>query len=379
MSPLRQCSYCLFSVIQQAPSKQSRGGPLPLLGWSSWNAHECNIDAPKILAAANTTVDLGLRISDTIDDCWSVKTHQDPDTHRLILDPDNFPMALMVLPRRFIGWASLGYEKIDAVTFAEGGLTHDACGVPPALEDPYTSCLPDPVYSPSPFPNGTCPNLSHPAPKDYNWSTSPTATHYRTMLHALSGEWSHIAEIVNMNSFHMKEVGFWERPDPDMLEVGNGNLTLAENRAHFALRAIMKGPLLLGTDLSKLSQSHLSIISTPFLLSFHQDPEIGRPANPYKWGYHAEWTFDPAHPAEYSSGPSSTLSGTMVLVPNLESETRMRTVVWGEVPELRSRGGKGEREWDEEDQGDGGRMGFWVTDIWTGGGGVGVSEGWNEC
>jgi alpha-galactosidase len=81
---------------------------------------------------------------------------------------------------------------------------------------------------------------------------------------------------------------------------------------------------------------------------------------------------------EYWSGPSSTLKGTIVLVLTLESEMRMRTVVWGEVPESRSRGGKGEREGDEEDQEDAERMGFRVTDIWTGGE-VGVSEGWNEC
>lgn len=32
-----------------------------------------------------------------------------------------------------------------------------------------------------------------------------------------------------------------------MLEVGNGDLTVQENRAHFALWAIMKSPLIIGT------------------------------------------------------------------------------------------------------------------------------------
>lgn len=53
-----------------------------------------------------------------------------------------------------------------------------------------------------------------------------------------------------MNSFMMNYVGFWGRPDPDMLEVGNGLLTIEENRAHFALWAIMKAPLIIGTDVS---------------------------------------------------------------------------------------------------------------------------------
>jgi alpha-galactosidase len=62
-----------------------------------------------------------------------------------------------------------------------------------------------------------------------------------------TAEWSRIAEIANENSFLMNYVGFWGHPDPDMLEVGNGNLTLAENRAHFALWAAMKSPLIIGT------------------------------------------------------------------------------------------------------------------------------------
>lgn len=48
----------------------------------------------------------------------------------------------------------------------------------------------------------------------------------------------------------MNYVDFWGHPDPDMLEVGNGNLTAAETRAHFALWAIMKSPLIIGTAVS---------------------------------------------------------------------------------------------------------------------------------
>jgi alpha-galactosidase len=45
----------------------------------------------------------------------------------------------------------------------------------------------------------------------------------------------------------MNYVGFWGHPDPDMLEIGNGNVTDAEARSHFALWAAMKAPLILGT------------------------------------------------------------------------------------------------------------------------------------
>lgn len=37
--------------------------------------------------------------------------------------------------------------------------------------------------------------------------------------------------------------------DPDMLEVGNGNLTFEENKSHFTLWAMMAAPLILGNDI----------------------------------------------------------------------------------------------------------------------------------
>lgn len=66
----------------------------------------------------------------------------------------------------------------------------------------------------------------------------------------LTANWVRISTIANENSFYMNYVDFWAHPDPDMLEVGNGNLTLAENRAHFALWAMMKSPLIIGTAVS---------------------------------------------------------------------------------------------------------------------------------
>jgi alpha-galactosidase len=39
--------------------------------------------------------------------------------------------------------------------------------------------------------------------------------------------------------------GHWN--DPDMLEVGNGKLTLAENRGHFSMWALLAAPLLAAT------------------------------------------------------------------------------------------------------------------------------------
>lgn len=43
--------------------------------------------------------------------------------------------------------------------------------------------------------------------------------------------------------------GAWN--DPDMLEVGNGNLTYEENKAHFSLWCMLSAPLILGNDIRK--------------------------------------------------------------------------------------------------------------------------------
>lgn len=43
--------------------------------------------------------------------------------------------------------------------------------------------------------------------------------------------------------------------DPDMLEVGNGNLTYEENKSHFTLWAMMAAPLILGNDVRSFIKS----------------------------------------------------------------------------------------------------------------------------
>lgn len=43
-------------------------------------------------------------------------------------------------------------------------------------------------------------------------------------------------------------------------ELGNGVLTEPEERAHFGLWAIMKSPIIMGTDMTKLKASTLKII-----------------------------------------------------------------------------------------------------------------------
>lgn len=131
-----------------------------------------------------------------------------------------------------------------------------------------------------------------------------------------------------------------------MLEVGNGDLTPAETRSHFALWAAMKSPLLIGTDLKKISSGNVEILKNKYLLAFNQDPVIGKPATPYKWGTNPDHTFNATWPAEYWSGESN--DGILVLMSNWGESAAKRSAVWSEVPRL------------EKD------ASYKLTDVWTG-------------
>lgn len=59
--------------------------------------------------------------------------------------------------------------------------------------------------------------------------------------------------------------------DPDMLEVGNGNLTYNQNVSHFSLWCMMTSPLILGNDLQKMNEQVKSILTNKALIAINQD------------------------------------------------------------------------------------------------------------
>lgn len=130
-----------------------------------------------------------------------------------------------------------------------------------------------------------------------------------------------------------------------MLEVGNGLATL-EERSHFGLWALMKSPLIIGTDLSLLSTDQVNLLKNPYLLAFNQDPVYGAPATPYKWGTNPDWSWNQTFPAEYWAGEFS--NGTIIAMLNTGDDTVNKIADFGEVPGLK-RG-----------------VSYDLTDVWTG-------------
>ena len=55
------------------------------------------------------------------------------------------------------------------------------------------------------------------------------------------------------------------------VKVGNGDLSLNEQRSHFALWALLKAPLMVGADLAKLPEESYSILLAKEVIAVNQD------------------------------------------------------------------------------------------------------------
>ena len=92
--------------------------------------------------------------------------------------------------------------------------------------------------------------------------------------------WSSILGIyeINVKLADYSGIGGWN--DPDMLEVGNGNLTVEENKAHFTLWCMLSAPLILGNDIREFIDADgnvdynnkiLQIVTNRELIAVDQD------------------------------------------------------------------------------------------------------------
>ncbi|KAK8079683.1 hypothetical protein PG997_007501, partial [Apiospora hydei] len=383
-------------------------GRLPAMGWNSWNEYACDISEDVFVRVADLMVHLGLKDLGyqyvNIDDCWSVKgATRDNVTQRIIPDPVKFPggirhvaeemhargLKLGIYGDAALGTqtcggypGSLGYEEVDAAAWSEWKvdyLKYDNCNIPQEWVDvPYM--YPD---------NGGRPD--GPVPPGYDWSTSNSSARYNRMRDALLAQnrtiqyslciWGHanvaawgnatghswrmysdiypawagarqgsqaLMPILNQAAFYWNVSGFWGRNDWDMLEVGNGNLTLEENRSHFALWAALKSPLIIGTKLDAISPEILAVLKAEEIIAFNQDPVYGAGAMPYRW----DGVGNDTHPADYWAGSSSR--GVHVFLLNTEEVERDMELVFGEIPGL------------QEQQPSVRRGPYLVHDMWTG-------------
>ena len=94
----------------------------------------------------------------------------------------------------------------------------------------------------------------------------------------ITNKWNPKLNIIDQNEKSYKYAGPGGWNDPDMLEVGNGGMSLTEYKTHFSLWAISKAPLIIGCDITKMSQDIKDILTNPEVIAINQDPlgEQGR-------------------------------------------------------------------------------------------------------
>ena len=266
-------------------------GLVPPMGWNSWNAFHHDVDEVKIKAAADelsNLQELGYTYLN-LDDCWMSRKRTEEGTY--MGDPDRFPSGMKALgeyihSRGFkfgiytsagthtcAGFpGSLGHEAVDAQTFADWGvdyLKYDNCfaqGIPGI--DRYTRMRNALNDTGRPIFYSICQ-----WGRENSWQWAP----------AVGNAWRTTGDITP--TWHSIRANFWKSQklprlggpgawlDPDMLEVGNGDLTEDENRAHFSLWCIVKAPLLLGMDLTTMTNETAAIISNTNLIRINQDPK----------------------------------------------------------------------------------------------------------
>lgn len=279
----------------------------PPMGWNSWNVFHENINENQIKEIADVMVSSGMRdagyIYLNLDDNWMAKTRD--ASGNLQADPTRFPSGMKALGdyihakglkfgiygdrglrtchhnnnnNSFPNSGSGSYmkEERDAKTFASWGvdyLKYDNCE--PAsgsnqredyerMRDALANSGREIVFSICAW------GYQDWMPQTGNlWRTTGDISN---AWQAQPGDWFRgVVDIIDANEKYYTNAGPGKWNDPDMLQVGNGVLTMDESRSHMTMWAIMAAPLLTGSDLRKMSTEIKDIYTNADMIAVNQD------------------------------------------------------------------------------------------------------------
>jgi alpha-galactosidase len=167
--------------------------------------------------------------------------------------------------------ASLDHEVADAKKFAEWGvdyLKYDNCNNEkrPAPER-YRTMSNALKATGRPIVFSLCEWGEN---KPWEWGKEAGGMLWRT-TGDISDKWTSMLGILDKQVGLEKYSGPGGWNDPDMLEVGNGQMTFNEYIAHFSLWAILNAPLIAGNDLRTMSDSTSAILTNKLVIAVDQD------------------------------------------------------------------------------------------------------------
>ncbi|KAF7422492.1 hypothetical protein PC9H_010648 [Pleurotus ostreatus] len=299
----------LYSTVLQFAHALNNGlARTPPMGWNPYNAFLCDTTEAQYKTAAQSLIDLGLKDLGyeylNLDCGWQGKSRN--ITGGFTWDTTQIPNGIPALSNfvhslglkfgvysdggffacDFVGGTahylgSLGHEVSDADSFASWGadyLKYDNCyavsatdfvDFDPPIQPHFTAMRDALARTGRPIVFSVCEwGVQDPA----RWPASTVGNFWRISNDiGPPASWDNLFRIINqlvpITSF--AGPGAWN--DLDMLEVGNTGLTIAEQQTHFAFWAAAKSPLFISTDLTKVSQDALSILTNKRIISLNQD------------------------------------------------------------------------------------------------------------
>ncbi len=274
----------------------------PPMGWNTYNTFAGNFTEKTIREMVDVIVSSGMRDAGyryvIIDDNW---TSTRDSLGFLTVDSARFPSGLKTLSDYIhskglklglysdAGYetcggfvASRGHEFQDAIMFARWGcdyLKYDWCSSDGLSAIGAYSTMRDAIYAARrPMIFSMC-EWGNNKPWEWAekighlWRTTGDITSCWDCVDAHGGRYNSwgVMRIFDMQKGLRKYAGPGHWNDPDMLEVGNGSLTLNESRAHFSLWAILAAPLIAGNDLRTVSKDVLNILTNKEVIALDQD------------------------------------------------------------------------------------------------------------
>ena len=285
----------------------------PPMGWNSWNYFATRIDEQTVIGIADAMVESGMKDAGyqyvTIDDNWQLgrvdKNRQMTVNGRdssgvLLANTQKFPNGIKAVAdyvhskglkfglytspglRTCTGCnGSQGYEETDLKTFADWGVDFiklDWCGCREDKEEVLARwrAAMDKIERPIVL----SVNVGYEYPlirKHANmWRTTGDIMNVWSYPPDTAHRFFSICDVIEAQAGleSYQEPGFWN--DPDMLQVGNGQLSEDENRAHFSMWAMLGAPLIAGNDLRNMTDAVRDILTNREVIAIDQDP-LGYP------------------------------------------------------------------------------------------------------
>jgi alpha-galactosidase len=267
----------------------------PPMGWNSWNKFAGRVDDATVRNIADAMASNGMKEAGylyvNIDDTWeagrdaqgNIQTNKKfPDMKALAAYVHGRGLKLGIYsspgPNTCAGYeGSYGHEEQDAKTYAAWGidyLKYDWCGArtlytedeEPAIYQKMGDAL---SHSGRPIVYSLC---QYGRVDVWKWGANVGGNLWRT-TGDIRDAWDSMSKI----GFGQNELAEWAGPghwnDPDMLEIGNGGMTVDEYKTHLSLWAMLAAPLLAGNDLRSMPPEVLEILTNRDVIAVDQDKE----------------------------------------------------------------------------------------------------------